>query len=180
MFDLKKSQKKVCCGGFTLGELLIVIAIIGILAAIVTFSIANVRTKARDTKRRADLEQMALNLELYYNYNRHYPIWESGGIFQSEDNPLKNDTTSSPIFFTSIYQSTIPRDPLPSKYDYYYKSDAKGANFKLVTYFEEDTASAANDGGTANKYYEIYTGPTGSESVIKLTDAFLDSVMPKL
>jgi len=161
---------------FTLIELLIAIAIIGILTAIITFSLANVRAKARDTRRLADLDQIALNLELYYNYSQHYPLWEGGGFFIS-GNPLTMDTTSSPAFFTEQFMKIIPKDPLPNKYACYYQSDAIGANFKLVTYLEEDTDSSKNDGGTADKYYEVFTGSTGSESVIQLSDATLDSVM---
>lgn len=44
--------------GFTIIELLIVIVIIGVLATIATVAVFNARTKARDTKRKADLSQV--------------------------------------------------------------------------------------------------------------------------
>ncbi len=63
--------------GFTLIELLVVIAIIGILASIVLVSLNSARAKARDAKRQADLKQVAVALELYYNTNNAYPATAS-------------------------------------------------------------------------------------------------------
>ena len=115
---------------FTLIELLVVIAIIGILAAIALPSLANVRAKARDARRLADLDQLAKAVELYFSDNNQYPIWTSGCL-ETPGNPLITGTTSSPAFFTDKYMKTIPKDPLPNKYCYYYKSDATGGNLKM-------------------------------------------------
>lgn len=55
--------------GFTLIELLVVIAIIALLAAVITSSLNAAREKGRDAKRRADLKQIELALDL--NYHEH-------------------------------------------------------------------------------------------------------------
>lgn len=57
-----RSQK-----GFTIVELLIVIVVIGILAALVLNSFAGVQAKARDTERATDVKALATQLEAYYN-----------------------------------------------------------------------------------------------------------------
>lgn len=53
--------------GFTIVELLIVIVVIGILAALVLNSFAGVQAKARDTKRKTDIRAIATQLEVCYN-----------------------------------------------------------------------------------------------------------------
>ncbi|HBV01424.1 MAG TPA: hypothetical protein DEF00_03475 [Candidatus Taylorbacteria bacterium] len=60
--------------GFTLIELLVVIAIIGILSSVVLASLNSARTKARDTRRVADLKQIQIAMELYYDANGSYPV----------------------------------------------------------------------------------------------------------
>ncbi len=59
--------------GFTLIELLVVIAIIGILASIIMVNLLSARQKARDSKRIADIKNIQLSLEEYYNDNLKYP-----------------------------------------------------------------------------------------------------------
>ncbi|HWZ66171.1 MAG TPA: type II secretion system protein [Patescibacteria group bacterium] len=53
--------------GFTIVELLIVIVVIGILAALVLNSFSGVQAKARDTKRQTDMKALATQLEVCYN-----------------------------------------------------------------------------------------------------------------
>ncbi len=59
--------------GFTLVELLVVVAITGILASASYFGINDVRKSIRDNKRRADLNQVARALELFKTDNGQYP-----------------------------------------------------------------------------------------------------------
>jgi prepilin-type N-terminal cleavage/methylation domain-containing protein len=59
--------------GFTLIELLVVISIIGLLSSIVLASLNTARSKARDAKRKQDLHQIQIALELYYSTYGGYP-----------------------------------------------------------------------------------------------------------
>lgn len=59
--------------GFTLIEILIVIIVIAILAAVILPKIKDVPTRARNSSRRAALSQISTALELYHTDNEKYP-----------------------------------------------------------------------------------------------------------
>jgi prepilin-type N-terminal cleavage/methylation domain-containing protein len=59
--------------GFTIIELLIVIAIIGILATLVLTNFQGAQAKGRDTVRTSDINSMYQKLEEFYNENGGYP-----------------------------------------------------------------------------------------------------------
>lgn len=59
--------------GFTLIELLVVVSIIGLLASIVLVSLNSARTKARNAKRNADIEQLAKAFILSYDNTGTWP-----------------------------------------------------------------------------------------------------------
>ncbi|MDO8555019.1 MAG: type II secretion system protein [bacterium] len=65
--------KKKIKNGFTLIELLVVIAIIGLLSSIVFASLNSARKKARDARRIADLRQIQLALNMFYDEYGFYP-----------------------------------------------------------------------------------------------------------
>lgn len=62
--------------GFTLIEIVVVIAIIGILTVIIFPSINNIRAKNRDAERIADIATLQLELSFYKNQNQNgvYPM----------------------------------------------------------------------------------------------------------
>ena len=88
-------------GGFTLIELLVVIAIIGILSTLAVIALGNARTKARDTRRVADLKQISTALELYYSDNGSYPV-----IITPGNSLVSPDATK-------VYIGKIPSNPSP-------------------------------------------------------------------
>lgn len=103
--------------GFTLIELLVVIAIIGILSSVVLASLNSARKKGRDARRIADLKQLQLALELYYDSNQSYPV--TGATFAASLAPLT----------AGQFISQIPQDPTnAATYIYSYASaDGTGA-----------------------------------------------------
>lgn len=59
--------------GFTVMELLVVMAIMGILYTVVMSSVGDSRSKGRDSKRIADISLIQLILEKYYDEYSKYP-----------------------------------------------------------------------------------------------------------
>jgi len=67
---MKNKRKK----GFSLVELLVVISIIAILTAILMPNLMGARERARDAKRKQDLDAIKTALRLFYNDVQNYPI----------------------------------------------------------------------------------------------------------
>ncbi|MEZ4180227.1 MAG: type II secretion system protein [Candidatus Doudnabacteria bacterium] len=70
---MKKNQS-----GFTILELLIVVAIIAILATIISYSVIKARAQSRDSKRIVDIAQLKTALRQYYDQNGYFPISNAG------------------------------------------------------------------------------------------------------
>jgi general secretion pathway protein G len=69
---MKKSIK-----GFTIVELLIVIVVIGILAAITIVAYNGVQARANDTRRASSVKTIAGLLEIFYQDNGRYPVYST-------------------------------------------------------------------------------------------------------
>lgn len=84
--------------GFTLVEMLVVLAIIGILAVIGLTELRGAKESARDAARMSDVAQLRLALNLYFDDREQYPAAvinpdisttvANGTIFSAVDNPL--------------------------------------------------------------------------------------------
>lgn len=65
--------------GYTLVEILVVISIIGFLAAAAVYSVQIARLKGRDARRLLDMQQIQLALNVYHNENKFFPNHDAGG-----------------------------------------------------------------------------------------------------
>lgn len=110
--------------GFTLAELLIVIAIIGILSSVVIASLAPARAKGRDANRISEIKSMQLALELYYDAN--------GNAYPASLSSL------APTFISSV-----PNDPQGGSY--LYEQLASGADYHLGANLELDNDVLTED-----------------------------------
>lgn len=140
--------------GFTLIELLVVIAIIGILSSVVLASLNDARQKSRDAKRIADIKQLQLALELFYDSNGSYP------------------STTAPLS-AGGYIAVIPSDPV-GQVAYSYAGLGSGASctdYHLGATLEQTNHQALNadadDGGAG-------TACTGSAADFAGTDPLYD------
>lgn len=66
--------------GFSLIELLVVISIIGALAALLVTNLVGVRGRAADTTLKNDMNQLKTSLRLYYNDYQQYPDAVAGAM----------------------------------------------------------------------------------------------------
>jgi len=93
--------------GFTLVELIVVLAIIGLLTVVVISSTDFAHKNARDQRRQADLKEIQIDLAQYYGYYGSYPT----------TTPL---TTSGLGNFILGGAGNLPSDPLTNQSYYYY------------------------------------------------------------
>lgn len=73
MFTLYRKLKKSGHKGFTLIELMIVIAIIGILAAIAIPQFTKYRARAQNSQALSDMRNLKTDLEGFYAERQEYP-----------------------------------------------------------------------------------------------------------
>lgn len=122
--------------GFSLIELLIVIAVVGIISVVAVLSLNSAYKQARDAKRMSDVRQIQSVLNLFLNDNSVYPIMPEGVIL---------GTTSTQVFssqagFSSAsdaqgitYMTRVPADPKQNMHYVYVSQDGEsyGIRFNL-------------------------------------------------
>lgn len=101
--------------GFTLIEVLTVMAIIGILVSLGAYTYAAALTRSRDNQRIADLQFIRNGLEQFYLDNRGYPIFDSSrnlpqASWQLEAN-YSCQSASERKYLAPKYLNNIPQDP---------------------------------------------------------------------
>lgn len=99
LFSIIKGLNHKKSKGFSLIELIVVIAIIALLSTIVLAALGNARQKGRDSRRVSDLRQIRNALQLYYTANKSYPtdftnLVTAKYIASIPNDPAGNDGTS--------------------------------------------------------------------------------------
>lgn len=102
-------------GGFTLIEIMVVVVILGILAAVVVPRIMDRPDQARITKAKQDIRALEAALNLYRLDNFRYPTTDQGL------EALASKPTSSPEpknWKSGGYLDRLPKDPWGNPYQY--------------------------------------------------------------
>ena len=119
---------------YTLIEILVVVTIIGLIAAISTVSYTILSKQSRDATRKADLEQVRSAIEMYRSNNAS-GLYPTGFTMPCNSVVAINDATNT-------YLSRIPQDPKCSTsiptYNYYYSSD--GLDYTIAAYLERTSS----------------------------------------
>lgn len=162
--------------GFTLVELLIVIVVIGILAAITLVAYNGVQAKARDSNRQSGISDIVKALQLYYIDNGSYPLENctsscliNTGWSDTNDGSWQNLVSQ----LVPQYVSSLPTDPNPTlgvtpigigNYGYAYYANRSsycgtqiGQMYILVYQLEANSQSNVSSGACT-------TGPLGPYS----------------
>lgn len=146
--------------GFTLIEVLIVVAIIGILASVVLVGLGPLQRQGRDARRISDLKQVQAGLELYYNKCGYYPgILEAGvtcGVRTAiavtfTDPATQRDSLGAILRGSAIGITNLPQDPSRAKM-YAFSTNDAGTNYVLRAVLDDANNPALQDDleGTIN------------------------------
>lgn len=116
---MKQKTKKA----FTLIELLVVIAIIGLLSTISIIALNSARSKARDSRRVADMHQLLSAVDMYYSQYGDYPP-----LIDNDSATGYYDASSDHIFMSNLVDAGLLSDDMQDPWNdrssfYYYWMD---------------------------------------------------------
>lgn len=119
--------------GFTIVELVIVIVVIGILAAITTITYRGTQDRARFGAYKSDLTRINEALTVYYSENGRYPDGDGAGsatCISGNGNFMPNAT---PVALAPSYINPMPMIPNYTGANYYaYCWNSTGSEYKLL------------------------------------------------
>ncbi len=141
--------------GFTLIEILIVVAIIAILASVVLVGLGPTQQAGRDARRLSDLSEVQNGLELYYNKCGVYPGGAAGttcgAVTLGGDDVTAYSNMATSTINAGIGISSIPVDPSNvTPHQYSYAINAAGTSYVLQTVLENPN----------NSVFSTYTAPS--------------------
>lgn len=142
--------------GFTLIEMLVVIAILAGLVAILFPNFMEIRLRARDDQRKSDLRNIQKALE-YYKEDMSPIIYPDDTTFMSLTSPWKSGTGT-------LYMAKLPTDPggicaAGTKY-YYHRISTDTLQYVLYACLENTSDSEGQSFDTEAPWFVNQTGCT--------------------
>lgn len=152
--------------GFSLVELLVVIFVIGVLAALLTTNLMGVRSRAEDARIKAGLQDLKKALRIYYNDYQSYPAGSGGAIAGCG---AAGDQTCSGSTFSNGNETVYMKE-MPEGFSYY--SDGS-EEFLLVVELENSSDQDIADSQTkcspdSRSYYTH--GPISANEFVACED----------
>ncbi|MCX7560528.1 type II secretion system major pseudopilin GspG [Sulfitobacter sp. F26204] len=124
----KRKKRRDAQAGVTLIEMMVVLVIIAVVAAMVVPSVIGRPDEARVTVAQSDLRSIAGALEIYRLDNRTYPT-TAQGLSALVNRPT---VPPEPVSWASDgYLSVMPQDPWGTPY--VYRSPGQSGQFDLIT-----------------------------------------------
>lgn len=121
-----KNVVKKAQSGFTMIEIMVVVAILGILAAMVVPSIIGKDDQARVARTKSDIKAISSALDMYKLDNYKYPTTEQGL------EALVNKPENAKNWPEGGYLKKVPNDPWDAPF--VYVSPAEGAPYEISSY----------------------------------------------
>lgn len=145
--------------GFTLIELLIVVAIIGLLATLAILSLTTAQSKARDTKRIADVKSLQNGIEMFYNDSASYPE-PAAPTWASFQTTMATYITALPADPTSTVSYTVVID---STNGYCIMADLENNNTTALAQDDDDNYCKSTLSGAG---FPTATAPAATATLV--------------
>ena len=130
--------------GFTLIELMVVIAIIGVLIASVVPATASLLAKSRDATRKSDLAAVSVALYAFYEQNQRMPANYHPGTGACEGDGYYAESMQELI--TALALKAMPKSPRGASYCYYNYGSGNTIGALLVTTMETARSTTGPNG----------------------------------
>ncbi len=131
--------------GFTLIEVMVVVVILGILAAVIIPNVVGKDEQARRTLSQTSLSNVANALEMYRLDNHKYPTTQEGL------EALVNKPASAKVFPQGGYLKNLPNDPWDNPMQYV-SPGAAGKPYELYSFGSD--GQEGGEGDNADIYHK--------------------------